>query len=279
MFSSLRLLIRSLNGRLALHTSGLFTPALCCVPTISSAPPLSPIVLGTMASKRKKTNMALLYQHNPAEEDRSGTDSPSPTPLRRSSRQVQKHDQSEGLRPRGNPQKPSRGLKTNGKPEGTEKIEAGALSTKIKHGQLENTVGIGMAMESLRKMEDDFRDTVKWQKQVVDESLVTAPTIEENAFFPRAEERTGPDILPSTVEKRGLDEMEIIIQEEQQGDPLPAAAAGEDPEDRDLDDIPQENDINVVHEQGARPPPVNSDYLPLPWKGRLGYVHHPNHRA
>jgi UV DNA damage endonuclease len=22
----------------------------------------------------------------------------------------------------------------------------------------------------------------------------------------------------------------------------------------------------------ARPPPVNSDYLPLPWKGRLGYV-------
>jgi UV DNA damage endonuclease len=22
----------------------------------------------------------------------------------------------------------------------------------------------------------------------------------------------------------------------------------------------------------SRPPPVNSDYLPLPWKGRLGYV-------
>ncbi|KMU74025.1 hypothetical protein CISG_10243 [Coccidioides immitis RMSCC 3703] len=22
----------------------------------------------------------------------------------------------------------------------------------------------------------------------------------------------------------------------------------------------------------ARPPPVNSDYLPLPWRGRLGYV-------
>lgn len=24
----------------------------------------------------------------------------------------------------------------------------------------------------------------------------------------------------------------------------------------------------------SRPPPVNSDYLPLPWKGRLGYVSH-----
>lgn len=26
----------------------------------------------------------------------------------------------------------------------------------------------------------------------------------------------------------------------------------------------------------SRPPPVNSDYLPLPWKGRLGYVSRPN---
>jgi len=24
----------------------------------------------------------------------------------------------------------------------------------------------------------------------------------------------------------------------------------------------------------SRPPPVNSEYLPLPWKGRLGYVRH-----
>lgn len=27
-----------------------------------------------------------------------------------------------------------------------------------------------------------------------------------------------------------------------------------------------------VQEALSRPPPVNSDYLPLPWKGRLGYV-------
>lgn len=27
-----------------------------------------------------------------------------------------------------------------------------------------------------------------------------------------------------------------------------------------------------VKEAISRPPPVNSDYLPLPWKGRLGYV-------
>jgi UV DNA damage endonuclease len=27
-----------------------------------------------------------------------------------------------------------------------------------------------------------------------------------------------------------------------------------------------------VKEALSRPPPVNSDYLPLPWKGRIGYV-------
>jgi hypothetical protein len=31
-----------------------------------------------------------------------------------------------------------------------------------------------------------------------------------------------------------------------------------------------------VQDALSRPPPVNSDYLPLPWKGRLGYVSYPS---
>jgi UV DNA damage endonuclease len=31
-------------------------------------------------------------------------------------------------------------------------------------------------------------------------------------------------------------------------------------------------DLEEVKEALSRPAPVNSDYLPLPWKGRLGYV-------
>ncbi|KAH8664437.1 UV-endonuclease UvdE-domain-containing protein [Xylariales sp. PMI_506] len=31
-------------------------------------------------------------------------------------------------------------------------------------------------------------------------------------------------------------------------------------------------DVESISREGARPPPVNSDYLPLPWKGRLGYA-------
>jgi hypothetical protein len=45
----------------------------------------------------------------------------------------------------------------------------------------------------------------------------------------------------------------------------------EDLEDDDF--IPEAvQDQAQVFDVTARPPPVNSDYLPLPWKGRLGYV-------
>jgi len=42
----------------------------------------------------------------------------------------------------------------------------------------------------------------------------------------------------------------------------------------DLEDVDglEEEDEGEVKEALSRPPPVNSEYLPLPWKGRLGYV-------
>ncbi|KAI7478911.1 UV-damage [Hortaea werneckii] len=42
-----------------------------------------------------------------------------------------------------------------------------------------------------------------------------------------------------------------------------------DPEADGEEEIPDEEEVK---EALARPPPVNSDYLPLPWKGRLGYA-------
>ena len=47
-----------------------------------------------------------------------------------------------------------------------------------------------------------------------------------------------------------------------------AAVACLDPESDE--EVPAE--ASEVKEALARPPPVNSDYLPLPWKGRLGYA-------
>jgi UV DNA damage endonuclease len=42
--------------------------------------------------------------------------------------------------------------------------------------------------------------------------------------------------------------------------------------DPDGDDVGPVEDAEALKLEAARPPPVNSDFLPLPWKGRLGYV-------
>ena len=53
--------------------------------------------------------------------------------------------------------------------------------------------------------------------------------------------------------------------------PEKAKAKTSDPQDPEADED-VEADEDEIKEASRRPPPVNSDYLPLPWKGRLGYV-------
>ncbi|KFY96962.1 hypothetical protein V500_02255 [Pseudogymnoascus sp. VKM F-4518 (FW-2643)] len=60
--------------------------------------------------------------------------------------------------------------------------------------------------------------------------------------------------------------------------PKPDAEITSKREDQGGEDIDPESgadideDIEAVKRDAARPPPVNSGYLPLPWKGRLGYA-------
>ncbi|PVH83209.1 UV-endonuclease UvdE [Cadophora sp. DSE1049] len=42
--------------------------------------------------------------------------------------------------------------------------------------------------------------------------------------------------------------------------------------DPDGDEEGPAEDVDAIKLEARRPPPVNSDYLPLPWKGRLGYA-------
>lgn len=51
---------------------------------------------------------------------------------------------------------------------------------------------------------------------------------------------------------------------------LPAGQAAPTLDPESDEDIPVE--AEELKEALGRPPPVNSSYLPLPWKGRLGYV-------
>jgi len=62
-------------------------------------------------------------------------------------------------------------------------------------------------------------------------------------------------------------------------------SGGEDEEDGDGTYVVSDGDardaadsvLEVAERGAARPPAVNSSYLPLPWKGRLGYVSYSNH--
>lgn len=60
-----------------------------------------------------------------------------------------------------------------------------------------------------------------------------------------------------------------------QAKPAPAKKAKAKSDDERADpeaDGDEEADEEEITEALSRPPPVNSDYLPLPWKGRLGYA-------
>ncbi len=83
----------------------------------------------------------------------------------------------------------------------------------------------------------------------------------------------------SIASKKGLDEIkafkakqaakkaaEIKVKKENEGDEWEKRV------DPDGDDEAPAEDIDTLKKEAARSPPVNSDYLPLPWKGRLGYV-------
>ncbi|KAJ5956385.1 hypothetical protein N7501_010664 [Penicillium viridicatum] len=82
------------------------------------------------------------------------------------------------------------------------------------------------------------------------------PRAQDPEDMVRATETPGPEAKPADILNGDI--------------PLPAgqAEAALDPESDE--DIPV--DAEELKEALGRPPPVNSSYLPLPWKGRLGYA-------
>lgn len=70
------------------------------------------------------------------------------------------------------------------------------------------------------------------------------------------------------VKTEGNDVRPVDILDEKAPLSADQAAAALDPESEE--DIPVE--VGELKAAVGRPPPVNSSYLPLPWKGRLGYV-------
>jgi hypothetical protein len=83
----------------------------------------------------------------------------------------------------------------------------------------------------------------------------------------------------SIAAKKGSDEIKAFKAEQAAKKAAETKVKKEEDEDEwdkradpDGDDAAPEEDVDVMKKEAGRPPPVNSDYLPLSWKGRLGYV-------
>lgn len=127
-----------------------------------------------------------------------------------------------------------------------------------------------VAIEGLARMEQRLMTATKKQKLQVEQALCSAPR----------EVPVGGDPNPESFREAGLHTTEqskkqsqLPTPDEESNDTFAkgiSGAKGLDPEKTRMDAPEQAPDTS---ERGAaRVPPVNSEYLPLPWNGRLGYA-------
>jgi UV DNA damage endonuclease len=96
-------------------------------------------------------------------------------------------------------------------------------------------------------------------------SSAVPPTSEAPAGKGKRTKAVAPQVKAEPVDTNGVSKIA----------PTENTGMAGDPED-EADGL--EEDEVEVKEALSRPPPVNSEYLPLPWKGRLGYVCTPDDR-
>ncbi|KAI1751568.1 UV-endonuclease UvdE-domain-containing protein [Xylaria castorea] len=212
--------------------------------------------LFTMVSKRKKSSMALMQPEHSIDDRFHSQLSDGP---RRSGRLLDKA----GPTLRSEPASDMTSTQT----------EPGR--SKVKRGMPIGKHGAEVALSGLQEMEDQLRNDVKRQKMAVQESEVKSNEFDEEhaALMPRPI-KAQPDVLSASKEKKSL--KEGTKGSGPKGDERTRPDGVEEsrrlPDDEDADNTLEENDVNVMKQEGARPPPVNSEYLPLPWKGRIGYA-------
>lgn len=140
-----------------------------------------------------------------------------------------------------------------------------ASADKIKEQVEGSKEGVANAMQDLEEMELTLKKDVKRRKLQVEASVIKPDSDATLRTRSRSKSHQKSDVLKVDrlllTPERGMDDAFEEAWEPAFQDELEAEA------DADSDAGP------VAAIAGARrTPAVNSDYLPLPWKGRLGYV-------
>ncbi|KAF9877247.1 uv-endonuclease uve-1 [Colletotrichum karsti] len=138
------------------------------------------------------------------------------------------------------------------------------LSRKMQdHSQ----TGVRFAMRELSEMENRLQNSTRTQRLTIEASHVTG-----------ADKQSGKGkVWRPTIETGPANPEERVreVEEERSGTPDLDVAPIEGPQAEgaigDVEDDKYRED-DAPERGAARVPPVNSDYLPLPWTGRLGYA-------
>ncbi|TAQ90560.1 hypothetical protein B7494_g1137 [Chlorociboria aeruginascens] len=122
---------------------------------------------------------------------------------------------------------------------------------------------------------------VKRSKEDAESDSPLSDTDAENTIAKPAKKAKKAKKTPtksSIAAKKGSEEIKAFVAEQAIKKAAKVEVKTEDSEDGSDERVGPAGDDDTAEEVGvmkleaARPPPVNSDYLPLPWKGRLGYA-------
>ncbi|KAK4172042.1 putative UV-damage endonuclease [Triangularia setosa] len=131
-------------------------------------------------------------------------------------------------------------------------------------GQRSGKEGLRLAIEGLARMERRLQRATKRQKLKVEETHLTE-TLDEDESKPRKEVVTAGwkqrHQNPGASKQPGDKD---LVGESMFGGVAPNPESEKPATSEEALDLPERG--------AARPPPVNSNYLPLPWRGRLGYA-------
>ncbi|KAI0135851.1 UV-damage endonuclease [Daldinia grandis] len=247
------------------HFRYLFKPITYRIPACSS---IYSYLSSTMVARREKSTASLPQDEQSEENVQQGQ--PSITP-RRSGRNTKKQSDLS---------QPNAVTANGGSPS--------SASTRPKR-KITQKPDVKVAIGGLREMEDNFRDDTKRQKTAIDASSIPDDPLgwtANSGSLPRPE-KGERESIPAELERNSLrnnndKKKKSVAKKEKRGEKdrekngadMKIEAYEEEPGDREEggNEFPEEVDANTLKQEGSRAPPVNSDYLPLPWKGRLGYA-------
>jgi UV DNA damage endonuclease len=140
--------------------------------------------------------------------------------------------------------------------------------------------GVALAIEGLARMERRLMRATKKQKSKVESSILQESSDsrhdKDHANDGLLEESSRDTAALETAQPGEASKDAVVEQATTKAKTKTKSKAAVDIDDMSVPDGPfvdeGVDDSAEVERGAARAPPVNSGYLPLPWKGRLGYV-------